>query len=83
MCNRSPIKDYLGQDLYEGDVITHLRTKEVGKVVFNPKGETLNAAWRVKYYDKKRTRALSVQVGNRGQAVKFSLTVFYKSKAPR
>lgn len=76
MPNRSPIKDYLAQDLHEGDFIIHPDTKEVGRVIFNPEGETLNDAWRVTYYDGRPTKALALQVGDSGQAVKFTLTNF-------
>ena len=64
----APWKDFAGNDIHEGDIITH-PSGESGKVVFLPDEIEQYDQWRVAYVGSKYLSRLCLQVGDRGQAV--------------
>lgn len=64
----APWKDFAGNDICEGDIITH-PSGESGKVVFVPDGEVPEDQWMVAYVGSKYLSRLCLQIGDRGQAV--------------
>lgn len=63
----APWKDYAGNSICEGDQIEH-PSGEKGTVFFYPDGETEHDKWKVDYGSGPPS-ALSLQVGEKGQAV--------------
>ena len=64
----APWKDFAGNDIHEGDTITH-PSGESGKVVFVPDGEAPEDQWMIAYVGSKYLSRLCLQIGDRGQAV--------------
>ena len=64
----APWKDFVGNDIHEGDIITH-PSGESGKIVFLPAETEQDDQWRVAYVGSKYLSRLCLQIGDRGQAV--------------
>ena len=64
--NKSPYKDYNGNDIYEGDDIMH-PDLTVGTVVTTD-DEKPEDKWRVDYKDGSPLSRLCLQVGDKGRA---------------
>ena len=64
----APWKDFVGNDIHEGDIITH-PSGESGKVVFLPEEAEQDDQWGVAYVGYKYLSRLCLQIGDRGQAV--------------
>ena len=64
----APWKDFVGNDIHEGDIITH-PSGESGKVVFLPEEAEQDDQWRVAYVGSRYLSRLCLQIGDRGQAV--------------
>ena len=64
----APWKDFVGNDIHEGDIITH-PSGESGKVVFLPDETEQYDQWRVAYVGSRYLSRLCLQIGDRGQAV--------------
>jgi hypothetical protein len=67
--NKAPWRDFAGNELYEGDVISH-PSGERGKIVFLPQMTDPHARWRVDYGDGTVSSNLGLQIGDKGRAVK-------------
>lgn len=65
---KAPWPDFNGSPLFEGDIIVH-PSKETGVIVYLPGHEHPADSWRVDYGDGTLSR-LSLQIGDKGQAVK-------------
>jgi hypothetical protein len=63
-----PWPDYEGNEIYEGDIITHPVSKETGVVVFRDNGKRLTDKWYVRYFDGSGELKLILQIGEKGQA---------------
>lgn len=66
--NTAPWKDFSGADIHEGDRIAH-PAGERGTVVFLQEYPDAHDRWRVDYHDGGPFSRLSLQVGDKGQAV--------------
>lgn len=64
---KCPWPDFVGNDIYEGDIIVHPAGMR-GKVVFLPDEAYDHDQWRVDYGDGKLSR-LGLQITEKGQAV--------------
>lgn len=64
---KSPYKDYLHHEIFEGDLIQH-PSGEKGIVVFEERTENNSDNWLIQYEDGIKSR-LCLQVGDKGQAV--------------
>ena len=65
----APYKDYAGNKILEGDWIIH-PTGETGIIIYNPfKNNDEHDNWFVDYKDDSPQSRLSLQVGDKGQAV--------------
>ena len=65
--NIAPWKDFKGNDIYEGSVISHPSGQE-GVVVYRPERESPSDQWLVDYCAGFESR-LCLQIGDKGQAV--------------
>lgn len=63
----APWSDFAGNPIRDGDTIRH-PGGEIGRVVYQPEGETESDRWRVDYGTGTLSR-LVLQVGDKGQAV--------------
>jgi hypothetical protein len=63
----APWPDFFGNDIHDGDEIKH-PSGETGKVILIPNEEDVHRQWRVDYGEGFLS-ALSLQIGDKGQAV--------------
>ena len=64
----APWKDFVGNNIHEGDIITH-PSGESGTVVFLPEEAEQDDQWGVAYVGYRYLSRLCLQIGDRGQAV--------------
>lgn len=65
---KAPWKDFVGADIYEGDVIQH-PSGERGVVIFLPDNPSLDSQWRVNYGIREYAARLILQIGDKGQGI--------------
>ncbi len=65
--NKAPWKDFKGDDIYEGSVISHASGQQ-GIVVFKPERESKSDQWLVDYGTGYESR-LCLQIGEKGQGI--------------